>query len=265
MAKTAFAIGAHPDDIEFMMAGTLLLLKEKGYEIHYMNTADGNCGTSEYNRKEAAEVREGESRDACKLVGATYHKSATHDLEVFYQLETLQKVGAVMREVNPEILLVPSPQDYMEDHINAGRVAVTAAFCMGMPNFTTIPPSEPVAYKCAVYHALPYGLHDQLRKRVFAGQYANIESVVQTKMDMLACHVSQKRWLDESQGKDAYLKDLESMSAEMGQMSGKFKFAEGWRRHSHLGFSPEEFDPLAESLGDLIITDEEYEKSLEAK
>ncbi|MDQ6630443.1 MAG: PIG-L family deacetylase, partial [Verrucomicrobiota bacterium] len=32
--KTAFAIAAHPDDIEFMMAGTLLLLKNAGYEIH---------------------------------------------------------------------------------------------------------------------------------------------------------------------------------------------------------------------------------------
>ena len=28
--KTAIAIAAHPDDIEFMMAGTLLLLKKQG-------------------------------------------------------------------------------------------------------------------------------------------------------------------------------------------------------------------------------------------
>ena len=33
MAKpTAIAIAAHPDDIEFVMAGTLLLLKERGWE-----------------------------------------------------------------------------------------------------------------------------------------------------------------------------------------------------------------------------------------
>ena len=29
--KTAIAIGAHPDDIEFYMAGTLLLLKKAGW------------------------------------------------------------------------------------------------------------------------------------------------------------------------------------------------------------------------------------------
>ncbi|MEO6036439.1 MAG: PIG-L family deacetylase, partial [Verrucomicrobiota bacterium] len=43
--KIAFAVAAHPDDIEFMMAGTLLLLKNAGYEIHYMNLSRGNCGS----------------------------------------------------------------------------------------------------------------------------------------------------------------------------------------------------------------------------
>ncbi len=36
------AIGAHPDDIEFMMAGTLLCLRLKGWEVHYLNIADGS-------------------------------------------------------------------------------------------------------------------------------------------------------------------------------------------------------------------------------
>ena len=40
----AMAIGAHPDDIEFSMAGTLLLLKRAGFETHYFNIASGNCG-----------------------------------------------------------------------------------------------------------------------------------------------------------------------------------------------------------------------------
>src|SRR6185369_1352086 len=34
--KSAIAIGAHPDDIEFYMAGTLVLLKRAGWEIHYL-------------------------------------------------------------------------------------------------------------------------------------------------------------------------------------------------------------------------------------
>ena len=32
----AMCVAAHPDDIEFLMAGTLLLLAERGYEPHYL-------------------------------------------------------------------------------------------------------------------------------------------------------------------------------------------------------------------------------------
>ena len=35
MARRAFAVSAHPDDIEFFMAGTMILLGRAGYELHY--------------------------------------------------------------------------------------------------------------------------------------------------------------------------------------------------------------------------------------
>jgi LmbE family N-acetylglucosaminyl deacetylase len=40
------AAAAHPDDIEFMMAGTLLRLKDAGCEIHLWNLANGCCGSA---------------------------------------------------------------------------------------------------------------------------------------------------------------------------------------------------------------------------
>jgi hypothetical protein len=43
--RIAIAIAAHPDDIEFYMAGTLLRLKEADWEIHYLNLSSGNCGS----------------------------------------------------------------------------------------------------------------------------------------------------------------------------------------------------------------------------
>jgi LmbE family N-acetylglucosaminyl deacetylase len=46
--KNAIAIAAHPDDIELTMAGTLLLLKKAGYEIHYINLSGGDCGSTEF-------------------------------------------------------------------------------------------------------------------------------------------------------------------------------------------------------------------------
>jgi LmbE family N-acetylglucosaminyl deacetylase len=40
------AAAAHPDDIEFMMAGTLLRLKDAGCEIHLWNLANGCYGSA---------------------------------------------------------------------------------------------------------------------------------------------------------------------------------------------------------------------------
>ena len=65
---------------------------------------------------------------------------------------------------------------------------------------------------------------------------------------MLACHASQKKWLDESQGHDSYLQTLRNLDEEVGRMSGLFRVAEGWRRHLHLGFCDEADDPLRAAL-----------------
>ena len=46
--KTVIAIAAHPDDIELRMAGTLLCLKEVGWEIHYCNLSNGHAGSREH-------------------------------------------------------------------------------------------------------------------------------------------------------------------------------------------------------------------------
>ena len=48
---------------------------------------------------------------------------------------------------------------------------------------------------------------------------------------------------------DSYLAAMEDFSREVGRMSGRFDYAEGWRRRLHLGFGPEDFDPLAALLG----------------
>jgi LmbE family N-acetylglucosaminyl deacetylase len=249
MAKRAFAIAAHPDDIEFMMAGTLIRLGQTGYELHYMNLASGSCGTLEHDIETIVRMRRSEAMAAAKQIGAVYHESLVHDLEIFYDRPTLQRVASVVRAVAPEIILTQSAQEYMEDHMNTTRLVLTAAFARGMPNFPVDPPRPPVDDPVTVYHALPYGLHDPLRRPVEAEFYVDIAGVLETKRAMLACHASQKEWLDESQGIDSYLTQMEEMAREMGRKSGRFAAAEGWTRHLHLGYCGPEDDPLAAALG----------------
>jgi LmbE family N-acetylglucosaminyl deacetylase len=248
MSPRAFAVAAHPDDIEFMMAGTLILLGRAGYELHYMTVANGSCGSERLDAGAIASIRRQEAMAAASLVGATYHESLVDDLEILYELGTLRRLAAVMREVGPQILLTHWPDEYMEDHSNTSRLACTAAFARGMPNFRTDPARPGIDGPVTVYHAMPYGLRDPLRRNVRPEMWVDVGDVIGEKRRMLAMHESQKAWLDASQGIDAYLDQMDEMCAQMGQLSGQYGYAEGWTRRLHLGYCADEADPLGDAL-----------------
>ena len=253
MKTVVFAIGCHPDDIEFMMAGTLFLLKDAGCELHIANLADGDCGSVRFSRRKIARIRREEAEAAAGYLGARYHKSITHDLEVFYGSALIRKVTAMIREVAPDIILAPSPEDYMEDHMNTARIVATAAFSRGMPNYRTVPRRKAVFKDVALYHALPYGLCDSMGLRIRASMYADIGSVLEHKRQMLLSHESQRLWLDKTQRVDSYTENLTRMALEMGADSGRFEYAEGWRQHSRLGLSSEGYDPLRDLLKPFVV------------
>ncbi len=260
--RVAMAIGAHPDDIEFMMAGTLALLRQAGYETHYLNLANGSCGSTRYSGRELSRIRAREAQAASTALGSRYHSSLVNDLEIYYERPLLRRLAAIMRDVNPSILLVPSPQDYMEDHTNTCRLAVTAAFVRGMRNFRTVPPCQPIPSDVTIYHAMPHGLRDPLRRRVLPGAFVNTTDVQDLKRTALGKHWSQQEWLDASQGMNEYVLTMENFASELGRLSGRFKFAEGWRRHLHYGFCTENADPLRVALGPDYLVSQQYEDSL---
>ncbi len=247
--KRAFAIACHPDDIEFGMAGTLLKLQAAGYEIHYMNIANGSLGTNQYDYPTIVAMRREEAMNAAAKIGAIYHESICDDLEVFYNPELFGKLVPEIRDVDPEIILTHGPYDYMEDHVNAGRLAVSAAFCRGMTNCKTSRPAKAVDTPVAVYHSMPHSLSDPLRRPITPGLFVDITTTIETKKQMLACHRSQKEWLDISQGMDAYLEDMVTKGRYFGRLSGCFDYSEGWIRHNPAGFCGENFNPLVEALG----------------
>jgi LmbE family N-acetylglucosaminyl deacetylase len=259
MSKRVFAIAAHPDDIEFMMAGTFILLGQAGYELHTMTLANGCCGTQVHDVETIVGIRRQEARDAARLAGAIYHDSLVNDLEIFYERDTLRRLAAVVREVAPEIILTQSTQEYMEDHMNTTRLVLTAAFARGMPNFAVAPPTPITDQPVTIYHALPYGLHDPLRQPIRPGLFVDIGDVLPLKRAMLATHRSQKEWLDVSQGLDSYLTTMEEMAREVGRLSRTFAYAEGWTRHLHLGYCAADADPLVRALRRNVLISQGFE------
>jgi len=248
MKTRVFALAAHPDDIEFGMSGTLILLAKAGCEIHYMNIANGSCGTAEYDADTIAAIRLQEAKNAAQRIGAIFYNPLVPDADIFYNKEQLAQLSSVMRNAAPDILLIPSPQDYMEDHTNACRLAVTAAFTRGMQNFPVNPPVAPVHNDIAVYHAQPHANRDALNHFVYPDIFINTAEVLAEKTNMLAEHKSQKEWLDRSQGFDAYLDIMKEHGRELGKISEQWEYAEGWRQHNPLGFCASDYDPLADLL-----------------
>ena len=249
---SALAIAAHPDDIEFVMAGTLLLLKEAGWEIHYFNLSTGNMGSTVMSAGETARVRSREAQAAAKALMAKWHAPICDDMQIFYTDENIRRVCAVVREAQPSVVLTHALSDYMEDHMITARLAVTATFARGIPNYRSKPQRKSALEPVTIYHAMPHGQCTPMREPVQPELYVDTTRVHAVKRAALACHASQKEWLDATQGQDNYLNTMDAFSRTLGRQARKFQHAEGWTRHLHYGFGAAEGDPLRETLGRLV-------------
>lgn len=246
---SALAIFAHPDDIEFRAAGTLLLLREAGWDLHYCNVSSGNLGSTVMSSAKTAATRAKEAKAAARELGAKWHPSMARDLEIFYEDRLLRRLCALIREVEPTVIFTHPPQDYMEDHMITCRLAVTAAFARGIPNYPSRPRRRPTLAPVTLYHSAPHGLCGPLRQTWEPEFYVDTTSVHARKLAALACHRSQKEWLDASQGMDSYLVAATVDSEELGRRSGCCQHAEGFTRHLHLGFGGPDDDPVCKALG----------------
>ena len=112
----------------------------------------------------------------------------------------------------------------MEDHQTACRLLVTGAFTRNnMRNYETDPPADMYSrsggnLSCDASWLQGFPAQTGQSRNV----YVDIRAVLKDKREMLACHKSQKEWLDKSQGIDAYLNLMESFAHEAGTMSGCF-------------------------------------------
>jgi LmbE family N-acetylglucosaminyl deacetylase len=142
----------------------------------------------------------------------------------------------------------------MEDHTNTCRLVVTACFSRAMRHYVSDPPRDATDQDIYLYHAQPHLNRDGMRNLVVPELFVDITSEMDTKLKMLGCHESQRQWLGETQGLDDYLESMRNNGAEVANMSGRegWQYAEGFRRHSHVGFSAHDRDLLAEVLGSKV-------------
>ena len=246
--KVVLSIGAHQDDAEFMCAGTLALLHERGWRVHIATMAPGDCGTVQYTREEISRIRKGESARAAAMLDGHYHCLECGDIFIMYDRPTLLKTIELVRKVRPKIVFTLSPSDYMVDHEHASRLAQTACFCCGVVNVET-PGAEPFEPIPHLYYTDPVEGKDKLGAPVKPAMIVDISSAIDVKEKMLCCHESQRDWLLKHHGMDEYVLMMKAFGKQRGDEIGR-QFGEGFRQH--LGHAYPQDNILKKELGELV-------------
>jgi LmbE family N-acetylglucosaminyl deacetylase len=246
--KTVLSLAAHPDDAEFFCAGTLALLRQKGWEIHIATMTPGDCGTVQYSRDEISRIRRAEAAKAASILDGTYHCLECDDIFILYDRPSLLKAIELMRKVKPAIVFTTSPSDYMVDHEMASKIAQTACFACGVVNVET-PGAEPFEPIPHLYYMDPAEQKDKFGTGIKAGTIVDITGVIDTKEKMLCCHKSQRHWLMTHHGMDEYVNMMKDSGEKRGREINS-GFAEGFRQH--LGHAYPQDNILKAELGDLV-------------
>src|SRR4029450_8730034 len=72
VVPSVLALMAHPDDIEITCAGTLILLKRAGWDVHLATMTAGDLGSMRLSRAQIGRVRRREAEASSKILGASY-------------------------------------------------------------------------------------------------------------------------------------------------------------------------------------------------
>lgn len=244
------AFGCHPDDVEFMAAGTLVLLAERGYEIHIATMTGGEVGHPTLSNQQIREKRLKEAETAAGVIGGTYHYAGGHDLEVEYNTSYNRMAVRVMREVDPLIVFTNPPMDYLADHEETSRLVRNAAYIASVPHYDCGVPSTPTTRFPYLYYWNASNLTDIFGRPLPLTCGINIASVMTTKERMLLCHDSQREWLAHHNRWDEYIEIMKWHSAEDGKRLGT-PYAEGFVQHRSTGHPRDNI--LKVILGDLCV------------
>jgi len=253
MINVALAVLAHPDDAEFLCAGTLVRLQqEHGWVIHVATMTPGDCGSAEHTPDEIARIRRAEGHAAALAIGATYHCLEERDLRVIYSERPLERVVRLFNRVRPAIVFTHSPDDYHLDHEQTSKIVRAAAFAAPINNFLHGPghfeADKPLDHIPHVYYCDPLEGKDSFGQPIQPTFRIDITSAIEAKSRMLECHESQRAWLRKHHGVDNLVDSMKDWSATQGKAGG-VPFAEGFRQH--LGHSYPQDNVVGILLGKL--------------
>ena len=191
------AIGAHPDDIEFGCGGTLFKYTAKGHQAHLMIMTRGDQGGD-------PTVREKEQTESQAILGIDrIYWSDYQDTKLVVDKEMINKIEAVIAEVNPDFILTHFPDDTHQDHRHLAQATISATRYVQNVMFFEGPTTQ----------------------NFTPNVYVDISAGLETKIRALTAHHSQ---IEKTNIEDMSIVELARSTANFRGIQGRVKFAEAF-------------------------------------
>lgn len=213
-------VGAHPDDLEILCAGTLAKYAQAGHHVVMCHATLGEKGHFHIPSDELAETREKEAQDAARVIGAETISLGLLDGEVEDNRATQLKFVDMIRQAKPDVIITHSPQDtYHSDHGVVSKLVLDASFHASVPYVKT-------EHEYHTKVPVIYYMETILGMEFVPSMYVDITGTFETKREMLSQHRSQLVWLKEHDNIDV-LDIVETMAKFRGWQCG-VKYAESF-------------------------------------
>ncbi len=145
-------VGAHPDDVEIGMGGTVAVMVAEGLSVAIVDLTDGEptpAGTREIRMAEAAE--------AADILGVAARRTLTlPNRTLFDSVEARTELAEVFRELRPRTVFAPYPVDAHPDHVAAAAIVDGARF---YAKFTKTEMRGEPHYPARLYRYMAVHLH----------------------------------------------------------------------------------------------------------
>ena len=219
------AVGAHPDDVETMCAGTLAKYAAQGHKVFIATATNGNIGSAHHTMEEIGRIRKEEARKSAAIIGAEYI-CLDYDDEMFFEIdrETRLKFINLVRHCKADVIFTHSPHDYNPDHMLTSKIINDIAVMIPIAHLKTEEPP---------YNVVPSIWYFETANSMgfVPTDYVDITDFYETKMKMLGCMESQKQWMADnySQDVDRFFDTIRITSEFRGMQAG-CQYAEGFVR-----------------------------------
>jgi len=180
MKLDILAFGAHPDDVEISVGGTLISEARQGKNVGLIDLTRGEMGT-----RGTVEIRNQEAEEARKIIGAVVRENLDMpDAFLETNAENLEKVIRVIRKYQPDIVITNAPSDRHPDHGHAASLVVEACFKAGLRKYQVDGTGENAWRAKAIYQYMQFYIHQ-------ASFVYDISHVIDDKVACVLAHKSQ--------------------------------------------------------------------------